>query len=216
MHHTLTQTLTWLAKNVNVSLGGDHFILRRGAGAGKFGQDGKFIFRYINARIFIFIRNKILKKSTDRPENTNVIEDVEILLPVNFRWIPFSGFRWKVEFVSAHEIPGRLFSFSWSVRKQKLGRGHWDLASCQVSLNSVQQFKIENVSADQRPGRPSCFSNRPENTNLVEDVEILFPVKFPWNPFGSFREVENVSANQRSGRPFCCLIHQKHKLGRWR
>ena len=38
---------------------------------------------------------------------------------------------------------------------------------------------VENVSAIQRPGRPSCFfSNRPEKQNLVEDVEILLPVKF--------------------------------------
>ena len=32
--------------------------------------------------------------------------------------------------------------------------------------------EFENVSANQRPGRPSCFSDRPENTNFVEDVEI--------------------------------------------
>ena len=37
--------------------------------------------------------------------------------------------------------------------------------------------EVENVSANQRPGRPSCFSDRPKNTNLVEDVELLLPVK---------------------------------------
>ena len=35
--------------------------------------------------------------------------------------------------------------------------------------------EVENVSANQRPGRPSCFSDRPKNTNLVEDVEFLLP-----------------------------------------
>ena len=49
------------------------------------------------------------------PKNPNSVEDVEILLPVNFSWFPFSGFRGEVE----------------------------------------------NVSANQRPGRPSCFSDRP-------------------------------------------------------
>ena len=40
------------------------------------------------------------------------------------------------------------------------------------------------------------FPIGPKNTNLVEDVEILLPVKFRWIPFSSFRgEVENVSAN---------------------
>ena len=66
------------------------------------------------------------------PKNTNLVEDVEILLPVKFRQIPFSCFRGEVE----------------------------------------------NVSANQRPGRQSCFSNGPENANLVEDVEIMLPVKF--------------------------------------
>ena len=54
------------------------------------------------------------------PKNTNFVEDVEILLPVKFRSIPFSGFRGEVE----------------------------------------------NVSANQRPGRPSCFPIGPKNTSL--------------------------------------------------
>ena len=43
-----------------------------------------------------------------------------------------------------------------------------------------------------------------KNTNLVEDVEILLPVKFRWIPFREYRkEVENVSANHRPGLPSC-------------
>ena len=39
-----------------------------------------------------------------------------------------------------------------------------------------------------------------KNTNLVEGVEILLPIKFRRIPYSSFRgEVENVSANQRPG-----------------
>ena len=107
------------------------------------------------------------------PKNTNFVEDVEILLPVKFRWILSSGFR----------------------------------------------EEVENYSANQRPGRPSWFSDRPEkNTNLVEDVKILFPIKFCWIPFSGFREeVENVSANQRPWRPSCFSDRpEKHKLGRGR
>ena len=61
------------------------------------------------------------------------------------------------------------------------------------------------------------FPISPKNINLVVDVEILFPVKFRWISFSSFREVENVSANQRPRRP-SCFSHQpeKHKLGRGR
>ena len=75
------------------------------------------------------------------PKNTNLVEDVEILLPVKFRWILFSGFRWEVENVSANQRPGRPSSFSDQPEKHKLGRERWDLASCQVSLNSVQRFQ---------------------------------------------------------------------------
>ena len=75
------------------------------------------------------------------PKNTNLVEDVEILLPVKFRWIPFSGFRGEVENVSANQRPGRPSCFSDPPEKHKLGRGRWDLASCQVSLNSIQRFQ---------------------------------------------------------------------------
>ena len=75
------------------------------------------------------------------PKNTNLVEDVEILLPVKFRWILFSGFRGEVENVSANQRPGRPFCLSDWPEKQKLCTGRWDLASCQISLNSVQQFQ---------------------------------------------------------------------------
>ena len=72
---------------------------------------------------------------------SKMVEDVEILLPVKFRWIPFSGFSGEVENVSANQRPGRQSCFSDRPEKHKLGRGCWDLASCQVSLNSIQRFQ---------------------------------------------------------------------------
>ena len=75
------------------------------------------------------------------PKNTNLVEDIEILLTVKFRWIPFSSFRGEVENVSANQRPGRPSCFSDRPEKHKLGRGRWDLASCKVLLNSVQWFQ---------------------------------------------------------------------------
>ena len=62
--------------------------------------------------------------------------------------------------------PRRTFLFT--DRPEKLSRGHWDFASCQVLLNSVLlpvkflwipfsgfRGEVENVSANQRLGRPS-------------------------------------------------------------
>ena len=89
------------------------------------------------------------------PKNTNFVEDVEILLPVKFRWIPFGGFRGEVENVSANQRPRRPSCFSDRPEKHKLCRGRWDLASCQVSLNSIlavseEKSKIWKVNDDGR------------------------------------------------------------------
>ena len=57
------------------------------------------------------------------------------------------------------------------------------------------------------------FPIGPKNTNLVEEVEMLLPVKFRRIPFSGFRgEVVNVSPNQRPGRPSCFFDRpEKHK-----
>ena len=131
-------------------------------------------------------------------KNTNLVEGVEILLPIKFRWIPFSGFRGEVENVSANQRPGRPFCFSDRPEKHKLGRGCWYLASCQVSLNSVQRFQKRRrkcLSRSEARAAILFFPIGPKNTNLVEGVEILLPVKFRWILFSGFREVENVKVN---------------------
>ena len=74
-------------------------------------------------------------------KNTHLVKEVEILLPDKFCQIPFRGFRGKVENVSAKQKPGRPSWFSDRLKKHKLGRGSWDLSSCQVALNSIQPFQ---------------------------------------------------------------------------
>ena len=75
------------------------------------------------------------------PKNTNLVEDIENLLFVKFRWIPFSRFRGEVKNVSANQRTGRLSCFSDQPEKRKPGRWCWDLASCQLLLNSIQRFQ---------------------------------------------------------------------------
>ena len=55
-----------------------------------------------------------------------------------------------------------------------------DLASCQVSFNSVQRFQRSQKCLSQSEARAAIlfFRSAQKNTNLVEDVEILLPVKF--------------------------------------
>ena len=56
-------------------------------------------------------------------KNTNLVEGAEILLPIKFCRIPFSGFRGEVENVSANQRPGRPFCLSDQPEKHKHGRG---------------------------------------------------------------------------------------------
>ena len=153
-------------------------------------------------------------------KNTNLVEEIEILLPVKFCWIPFSVFGGEVENVSINQRPRQPSCFSDWPEKHKLVRGRWDLASCQVSLNFVQQFQRSRKCLRQSEATAAIFflPIRQKNTNLVEDVEILLPVKFWCIPFSGFREeVENVSANQRPWRLSCFSDrHKNHKLGRGR
>ena len=152
------------------------------------------------------------------PKNTNLAEDVEILLPVKFRWILFNSFRGEVENVSANQRTGRPSYFS--DRPPKPTNLVEDIEIllpvkfCWILLSGFRG-KNENISANQRPGSHLVFPIGPKNTNLVEAVEILLPVKFRRILFSGFREVENVSANQRPGRPSCSSDRpEKHKLGR--
>ena len=80
---------------------------------------------------------------SDQLEKHKLVEEVDILLPVKFHKIPFSGFRGKV--------------------KKK------------------RQKRIKNLSQQIRgKGVHLVFLIGPKNTNLVEDLEILLPVKFRW------------------------------------
>ena len=145
--------------------------------------------------------------------NTNLAEDVEILIPVKFRWILFSGYRGEVENVSANQRPGRPFL---SARITQIGRGRWDLASCQVSLNLVQRSRrrSRNVSANQRLGGHLVPPIYPKNTNLLEDVEILRPVKFCWIQFSGFRgEIE--MPQPITGRAAILFLRSARKTQTW-
>ena len=117
-------------------------------------------------------------------KNSNLVGGVEILLPVKFWWNLFSGFRGEVENVLANQRPGRPSCFSDWPEKHKLDRGRWHVASCQVWLNSVQQFQRSGKWLSQSEARVAIlfFRSAQKNANLVEDVEMLLPVKFGWIP----------------------------------
>ena len=75
-------------------------------------------------------------------KNANLVEDIEILLPVKFRWILFQSVisEEKSKMSKSIRCQGGHFVFSNRPDKHKLGKGHWDLAYCQVLLNAFQKF----------------------------------------------------------------------------
>ena len=144
-----------------------------------------------------------------RPKNTTFVEDIEILLPVKFRWILFSDFR-EVENVSTNQRPGRPPCFPIGPKNTNLEEDIKILLPVKFRWIPFSGFgeEVEKMSqpiGDQ--GGHLVFPIGPKNTNLVEDIKILLPVKFRWNLFRG--EVENVSANQRPGRPSCFPIGPK-------
>ena len=127
-----------------------------------------------------------------------------------------SGFRWEVENVSANQRLGRPSCFSYWPRKHKLGRSCC-LASCQVSLNSVQRFQRSRKCFSQSEARATIlfFSNMLQKRKLVEGIEIFLTVKFRLNSVQWFwREVENLSANHRPGGHLVFRIGPTNTLGR--
>ena len=102
---------------------------------------------------------------------------------------PFGGFRGEVNNVSAvnHWNKGGHLVFPIGPYNTNLVfYPIWDLASCQVSLNSVRRFQMRsrtNISANQRPGRPWWnIPIGPKNTNSwSEEFEILLAEKYSLN-----------------------------------
>ena len=150
------------------------------------------------------------------PKNTNLVEDVEILLPVQFCWIPFCGFRGEVENVSANQRPGRPSCFSDRPEKHKLGRGRWDLASCQVLLNSAQWFqRSRKCLSHQRPGRPSCYSDRPKKHKLGRGRWDLASCQVSLNSVQQFQRRSRKCLSQSEARAAILFFRSARKTQTW-
>ena len=130
------------------------------------------------------------------PKNTILVEDIEILLPIKFCYIPFSGFRGAVDNILANKRPGWPSCFSDRPEIDKLGRGCWDLASCQVLLNSVKCLSEEKSKMYQPTSWAAIlfFRSARKTQKLVEDIKRSCSLS-SFVEFRSAREVENVSLN---------------------
>ena len=99
--------------------------------------------------------------------NTNLVDDVKIMLPVKFCWSPFGSCNEEVKCISQSEAE-RTSWFSDRSEKCKRERGRWDFAYWQVSSNSVQWLQkiSRKCLSESEAGRPSLFSDRHEKHKL--------------------------------------------------
>ena len=72
------------------------------------------------------------------PKNINLLQHVEILLPVKFHGIPLRGFREEVENVSGNQRPWRSYCLSDRSKNTNLVENNELLLP--VNFNSVQWF----------------------------------------------------------------------------
>ena len=143
-----------------------------------------------------------------------MVEDVEILIPARFCWIQLSGFRWEVENVSAaNQRPGRPSCFFFR-SAQKVVREHWDHASCQVSLNSIQRLQRRSLKCLSQSEAKTLYFGSVRKTQTW--LRTFLPVKF----------LNSVKGFQRSSRKFlsksetwAVILYfdrpENHKLSRW-
>ena len=127
----------------------------------------------------------------------------------------------KPKNVSANQRPERPSWISDRHEKHKLDRGRRGLASCQVSSKSIQQLRRRSrkmLQPIRGQGGHLGFPIGTKNTNLIEDVEDLFPVKFRQNPYSGCGEEVEKCFSQWGAR--AAILNdgsaQKHKLGRGR
>ena len=94
------------------------------------------------------------------PKNTNLVEDIEFLR----HQILFAVSETKSKMSQPMGDPGSQFSFSYQPKNEPVKDIEILLFSFHREIPFGSFRGDENVSANQRSGRPSCFSDRPEKT----------------------------------------------------
>ena len=151
------------------------------------------------------------------PKNTNLVEGVEILIPVRFPWIPFSGFRKEVENVSANQRPDGHLVFPIGPKNTNLVEGVEILLPVKIRWIPFSGFyrEVKNVSANQRPGRPSCFSDRPKQHKLGRGLWDLASYQILLNSVQLFQRRSRKCLGQSEARAAILFFRSARKTQTW-
>ena len=150
------------------------------------------------------------------PKNTNLAEDVVILLPVMFRWIPFSVFRGEVENVSVNQRPGQPSCFPISPKNTNSVENVVILLPVKFPWILFRVFReVKNVSANQRRGRPSCSSDQPEKHKLGRGCWDLASCQVSLNSIERFQRRSRKCLSQSEARAAILFFQSTRKTQTW-
>ena len=154
------------------------------------------------------------------PKNTKLVEGVEILLPIKFRRIPFTVSEEKSKMSRTIRGQGGHLVFQIGLKNTNLVEGVEIMLPIKFRWIPFSGFRgeVENVSANQRPGRPSCFSDRPEKHKLGRGRLDLDSCQVSLNSIQRFQRRSRKYLSQSEARRPSCFPHrpEKHKLCRVR
>ena len=145
-----------------------------------------------------------------------MVEDVEILFPVKFRWIPFSRFRGEVEMSQPIRGQGGHLVFPIGPKNVNLVEDIEILLPVKFHWIPFSGFReVENVSANQRPGRPSCFSDRSEKHKLGRGRWDLASCQVSLNSIQPFQRRSRKCLSQSEARAAILFFRSARKTQTW-
>ena len=132
----------------------------------------------------------------------NLVEEDEISLAVRFCTAVA-----EKKLKMSHQIgdQGSHHGYPIALKTQTLVEDIEISVPIKVLLISAPRLQIQSWKClSQSEAKAAVFVFWFALTNLVQDVDILLPVKFPSILFSGFRELKSVSTNQMPGRSCWC------------
>ena len=124
-----------------------------------------------------------------------MIQDVPYRMATSLNYVPLCFSRRHKNVISLIFLVSNVFQKKIWTNTEKVCHKTIQKQEAHRATYHAPEYNVP-IFLGNPPGQPSCFSDRPKNTNLAEEVEIhvLLPVKFHWIPFSHFRgEVEKMS-----------------------
>ena len=159
------------------------------------------------------------------PKNTNLIEDVEILASCKVLLNSVHRFqRRSQKCLSQSEAWAAILFFPISPKNTNLVEDAEILLPVKFCWILFSGFRgeVENVSANQRPGQPSCFSDRPEKHKLGRGCWVLASCQVALNSVQWFqrrsRKCEKLTTDERTdgrtddGQRVITIVHLSLRL----